>query len=242
MDDAVAVRVNHDVQELFQLKAYRDLDHFGTRLSRAIADRVEAGDSVPDAVRAGVGDVDTAFFRVNRGVSRQALMAQLEERIGADKLRSSGLLGALGAFRAFAERQLALELWENRNDESVLRSHMQTYLEGVGFRTLKEVVTGRGRADVGLLDSRSRGLIEAKLWKGPQYFREGVRELGEYLRTERLQEGHYVVLDTTQGNALVEDRGVQWSDKVDGQTIHVFFVRVSSVVPSKVGRAADRSP
>ena len=92
---------------------------------------------------------------------------------------SDGLMDSIEEFCRYAERQLAQELWKNRNDEGVLRSHLQTYLEARHGRTIKELVTGRGRMDIVLLDGDAHEVIETKVWRGQEYYEQGVRELGE---------------------------------------------------------------
>lgn len=235
MDDALSIQVNHAVQELFQLRGYRDLDRFGTRLSRNVAKRVAGGASLWKAIEGAVPEINTAFFKINRGASRPDLQQQLQARMQLEDNESDGLVESIDEFCRYAERQLAQELWKNRNDEGVLRSHLQTYLEARHGRTIKELVTGRGRTDIVLLDGDAHEVIETKIWRGLKYYEQGIRELGEYLRTEHLETAYYVVLSTA-GNKLLEEKGPAWREEVAGRTIHVRFVCVSAETPSMIGK------
>ena len=237
MDDSLSIQLNHEIQRLFRLSSYRDLDSFGTQLSRSIAGRIISGDSLSEAIRASVPSVETGFFRVNRSVNRDGLRRQIELQLRTYDLPPNDLPGSISDFRKFAERQLAQELWKNRSDEGVLRSHLQTFLEARHGRTLKEMVTGRGRTDVALVDGGTSEVIETKLWKGEAYFRDGLVELAQYLRTEDLGEGHYVVLDCSLENGLVEENGPEWIEEVEGRHIRVYFVCVRPATPSRLARA-----
>ena len=235
MDDAFAIQVNSQVQEIFRLKGYRDLDRFGIRLSRSVAKHVGAGESFSSAIQKALAGSRTAFFRLNRGVSREDLQQHLSERIQPHVLPSGDLLDSVRDFRRFAERQLGQELWKARNDEAVLRSHLQTFLEARHGRTLKEMVTGRGRTDVTVL-RESHEVIETKVWHGIENHNQGLRELSEYLRTEDLRTGYYVELVTSSNNVLLKERGNDWSEELNGKTIHVLLVYVSEETPSETKR------
>lgn len=235
MDEALAIQVNSEVQELVRLKGYRDLDRFGTRLSRNIAMRVAGGASLWKSVEAAVPQTKTVFFKINRGATRVDFQQQLQARMQLEDRESDSLAESIDEFCQYAERQLAQELWKSRNDEGVLRSHLQTYLEARHGRTIKELVTGRGRTDIVLLDGDAHEVIETKVWRGQAYYEQGIRELAEYLRTERLETAYYVIL-STGGNKLLEENGSAWLEDVDGRTIHVRFVCVSTETPSKIGK------
>lgn len=236
MDDRLAIQLNHEIQELIQSSRWRDTDNFGIRLSRDLALRLSASRSLPASLSNALAETRTIFFRANR-LQRRHFEKQLTARLRALGIQGEeDLYSSIRGFCSFAERQLAHELWSNRNDEGVLRSHLQTFLEARRGGTLKEVVTGRGRADIALLDRASKGVIETKLWKGEKYFGEGLLELAEYLRTEDLAEGYYVVLDCSSGSNLVQEKGQNWTEHIDDRDIHVLFIRVSPSPPSKLRR------
>lgn len=235
MGDEIAIRINRELQNLIHSYGASDSDDLSLRLSRELANQLRAGVALSEAVGLALDRTPTTFFRTSRA-TKENFRRTLEDRLRKLDLGSNGLSDRVAAFCSFAERQLAAELWANRNDEGVLRSHLQTFLESRYPGTMKEVPTGRGRTDIALLISESKEVVETKLWKGAAYFEDGVVELAEYLRTEQLRSGYYVVLSCVDQNPLISERGTRWSETVDGRTIHVFFVRVSPASPSALGR------
>ena len=236
MDDRLSIQINHRIRDALHSRGWRDPDDFGLRVSKQLAEHVATGASLGESIGYALGSTKTVFFRVNE-VSRDHFELTLAGLLQALQLgENSQLTSCLERFCRFAERQLAQELWKSRNDEGVLRSHLQTSLEAQRGSTVKELVTGRGRADIALVDPEAKEVIETKLWKGEQYFRQGLAELAEYLRTEGLRKGYYVVLDTSRTNELVRDKGTCWTEQVAGRTIEVHFVRISPSVPSKLTR------
>ena len=240
-DDRFVIGLNREVQRLINLLGQSDPDDFGLRLSRQLSRSSRPRDVVDEAsIMEALSSMRTSFFRVS-GCSKRDFSKLLVERVrGMEISRESSLPEKLKEFAEYAERQLAQELWKGRKDESVLRSHLQTALEAGGRYTLKELTTGRGRTDIALLDEQGKAIIETKLWRGQEYFADGLAELAEYLRTEHLHDGYYVVLDCSLENKLVAANGSSWTELVDGRKIHVTFIRIPPASPSKLRKHSKR--
>jgi hypothetical protein len=235
--DAVAIAVNNSLREVAaRLGATMDPDGFGLRLSRAVARRVAAGEHVSRAVESCVRELRTGYFAAN-GVSRMALTTELcrcLEATGVPQVASSTKDRIL-RFKAYAERQLVASLRQNPSEENA-RSLLQSYMQALSI-TYREVVTGAGRSDILLLDGASRDVIEVKLWRDVTYYEDGLQEVAEYLRTEGLQEGHYVVFDIGASSTVPRAKGADiWAESVGKRTVHVYFLCLPRTPPSKLGR------
>jgi len=134
-------------------------------------------------------------------------------------------LDILLEFKKYAERVLVHGFKTNSNEE-FCRSNLQTYLEKTG-RTTREAVSGGGLIDVLVASGEP---VEAKLWKGNEYFNAGVEELQEYMRAEGQAVGYYVVFDGLRDNEALES---QRTIRVPEARIYQIAVRINPGPPSK---------
>jgi hypothetical protein len=235
--DALAIAVNNCLREVAaRLGVTIDPDGFGLRLSRAVARRIRAGEQVPNAVKCSIRQLKTSYFAANR-ISRVVLGDELCRHLTAAGVPQSGgsAKDHILKFKAYAERQLVAPLRRDPSEENA-RSILQSYMQPLS-RTYREAVTGAGRADILLLDSASHDVIEVKLWRNISYYEDGLHEVAEYLRTEGLEEGHYVVFDIGACSTIPRAKGAEvWDECFGKRTVHVYFVRLPCTPPSKLGR------
>lgn len=238
MTQRTIVIVNREFKEFMHSMNWSDLDNFGLRLSRGIVEGLSTGCSMREALRKSLGRVQTGFFRANR-VNRQVFADDFLKRLERSgwELALRSIEDLLREFRVYAERDLAQDLVKDVVDEARLRAFLQTFLAGRGERSFREVPSGRGKTDILLISPDGEEIIEVKIWRGEEYFREGLEELEEYLRTQNLRKGYYVILDCSLENDFVNQRGHEWVEEVRGKRIHVIIITVRSVPPSKIRRA-----
>lgn len=227
----MAIAVNSELRDIIRRKDWFDPDKFSLRASESISRELARGFRVDMAVERGLKATHTRFFQSNRG-ARLRLPRLLGDAMGMRGLCGNGLLDMLMSFKRFAESQLVSDLAKTKKEDAC-RSHLQTALHSIG-RTYREVPIGAGRSDIIVLLPESEEVIEAKVWKGQQYHDDGLLELAQYVRTEGLTRGYYVVFEFFRVEPLTPNRDSLINSDVE---IDVLFVHIPLTAPSKLGRA-----
>lgn len=119
-------------------------------------------------------------------------------------------------FRAFDTRNLKEAAWHYSLD-----GFIHFFIERLGGKTFIEVPTGRGRTD--------KYIIETKIFTDNSYFQRGKRQLAEYLETEGLDEGYYVVFSRMHRDTDTLD----FDEDIDGKRIYTYIIRTDFEVPSR---------
>lgn len=83
----------------------------------------------------------------------------------------------------------------------LLLTYLDIFVSEIGAHIYSEVATGRGRMDIILLHQERKYIIETKLWAGEKRYQEGKRQLARYLKSEQVNEGHYLVFDYRKRDA-----------------------------------------
>lgn len=126
-------------------------------------------------------------------------------------------------FRAFDTQQLREGAWHYSLD-----GFINFFVERVGGETLLEVPSGRGRTDILILYKRYKYVIETKIFTDIWYFEHGKQQLSDYLATEGLAEGFYVVFTSKHSPADVLD----FDEIVNGKRIRTYLIRTDFDAPS----------
>ena len=101
-------------------------------------------------------------------------------------------------FRAFDTNNLKEATWHYSLD-----GFINFFIQRLGGQTYLEVPSGRGRTDI-LIRYQGRTDIETKVYSDNTYFKRGKGQLADYLKSESLSQGYYVVFS----NIL---RKISWS-------------------------------
>lgn len=233
MVEQLAIAINSRVRDVIREHALQDEDNFSKLFSRGVAERLKNGEAVEAAVDKAFRQAGKTFSMLNR--SRAALFKQeVVDRIRPFSAERGPLLNVLREFKHHAERELVHGFKGKNRTEEYCRSNLQSWL-GRTDTTRREVVSGGGLIDV--LASTGEP-VEAKLWKGQEYYQEGIEELREYMRTERRQLGYYVVFDTLSDNPNLSDEAEL--EVPEGRIIQV-GVRMTPGPPSRRRRARRRA-
>lgn len=113
--------------------------------------------------------------------------------------------------------------------EDTLRSTLSIYIRE---ETFCEPRSSSGFNDITIPSQKT--IIETKLWKGKEYYNAGLPELNDYLTKANYQEGYYVIFDYNQSsNEIIKTFGEVFDIHYDGKIIHVVFVLMNRVPPSK---------
>ncbi len=91
-------------------------------------------------------------------------------------------------FRAFDTEHLKEGAWHYSLD-----GFIYFFIQRLGGQTYVEVPSGRGRTDILIRYQDQSNLIETKVYSDETYFKKGKGQLAEYLKSEALLEGYYVV-------------------------------------------------
>lgn len=121
-------------------------------------------------------------------------------------------------FRAFDTEQLKEGAWHYSLD-----GFLHFFIERVGGDTFIEVPTGRGRTDILILYQSQKYIVETKIYTDEKYFQDGKYQLADYLDSEQLQEGYYVVFS----NAHSETDTLEFDEEINGKRIFTYIIRTN---------------
>lgn len=139
-------------------------------------------------------------------------------------------------FKSLVERQTYKDIFvRGRAQENIGQALLQTFLIR---RSYREVPVRGGASDILIFDRQGRFLYETKIWRGSEYFMQGLREIEEYIIGEdsdkQLLGVFYVLFDPTKSAAARRHRGSDLTNEVvANRTVHVVVVNVNPPPPSK---------
>jgi hypothetical protein len=109
-------------------------------------------------------------------------------------------------FRAFDTEHLKEGAWHYSLD-----GFIYFFIQRLGGQTFVEVPSGRGRTDLLIRYQEQSNVIETKVYSDETYFKKGKGQLAEYLKSEQLEEGYYVVFSNlhTEKDKLLEEELIQ---------------------------------
>lgn len=108
--------------------------------------------------------------------------------------------GILTNFRQFVERRgkeafKVSPMPQEATGQYMLMAYLDAVLRQIGGVVYTEVPSGDGRLDLIVIFQEERYIIETKIWRGAVYFDRGIEQLHQYLASEDLREGYYVVFN-----------------------------------------------
>ncbi len=132
-----------------------------------------------------------------------------------------------GNFRGFPK---------NTTSEDTLRSTLALCIQQ---ETFCEPRSGAGNNDITVPSENI--VIETKLWNGNEYYQSGFPELNEYLDKSNYNEGYYIIFDYSQTpNKIILEKGEVFDVQYQGRLIHVVFIRMNPIRPSKKYRSEKK--
>lgn len=134
-------------------------------------------------------------------------------------------------FRAFNTDQLKEAAWHYSLD-----SFINFFIERLGGETFVEVPSGRGRTDILILYKDKKYIIETKIFTDQAYFQRGKHQLADYLTTEGLNQGYYVVFS----NKHAANDTLYFDETIDGKQIITYLMRTNVEQPSKTRAKRSR--
>ncbi|MFN8487905.1 MAG: AAA-like domain-containing protein [Caldilineaceae bacterium] len=175
----------------------------------------------------------TAFRPPINGESNEYIVSaheSLNEFMTADGLNLHALLDKYRAyvqrrgFRAFDTKQLKEGAWHYSLD-----GFIHFFIQQLGGDTLVEVPSSRGRTDILVLYRHKRYIIETKVFISDLRLANGKQQLVDYLKSEGLTEGYYVVFS----NKHSETDALFTSEVIDGKRVDTWIIRTNFEKPSR---------
>lgn len=111
----------------------------------------------------------------------------------------------------------------------LLSAYLDQFVQTVGASLRLEVQTGRGRADIIITHNQKQYLIETKIWRDERRYQNGKQQLAQYMKSENLIEGYYVVFDHRETPIPQVE-----TDTIDNLKIQSYVIPVVQQIPSKV--------
>ncbi len=126
-------------------------------------------------------------------------------------------------FHAFDTEHLREGAWHYSLD-----GFINFFIQQLGGDTLVEVPSGRGRTDILILYKARKYIIETKIFLSQMQFAHGKQQLADYLTSEGLDEGFYVVF--TQKHRATDI--LFFDEIVAGKRILTYLIRTNFDPPS----------
>lgn len=182
----------------------------------------------------------TAFRPPINGESNEYIVSaheSLKEFMTDDSLNLHALLDKYRAyvqrrgFRAFDTKQLREGAWHYSLD-----SFIHFFIQQLGGDTLVEVPSSRGRTDILVLYRNKRYIIETKVFTSDLRLVNGKQQLVDYLQSENLAEGYYVVFS----NKHSETDELFTSEIIDGKRVYTWIIRTNFEKASRHRRRGNK--
>ena len=105
--------------------------------------------------------------------------------------------------------------------QNLLYAYLDHFIRTIGADMFLEVQTGRGRIDLLILYNSRKYVVETKIWEGEKSYQVGKKQLVAYLKSEKVDEGYYVVFDhRSKPESRVE------TEALEGVTIRSYIIPV----------------
>ncbi len=128
-------------------------------------------------------------------------------------------------FKAFDTETLKEGAWHYSLD-----GFISFFIEAIEGHTFTEVPSGAGRTDILIVYQNYRYLIETKVFSNNTLLKKGKGQLAEYLTSEGLDEGYYVVFSSLH----TDEDTLYFEDKIKGKQIYTYIICTHFPTPSRL--------
>jgi len=128
-------------------------------------------------------------------------------------------------FKAFDTKHLKEGAWHYSLD-----GFINFFIEALEGQTFIEVPSGAGRTDILIVYQNHRYLIEVKVFTNNTLFKKGKGQLAEYLKSEDLDEGYYVVFSNVHNDANT----LYFEEEIAGKQIYTYIICTQFPTPSRL--------
>jgi hypothetical protein len=128
-------------------------------------------------------------------------------------------------FKAFDTENLKEAAWHYSLD-----GFINFFIEALEGQTFIEVPSGAGRTDILIVYKNHRYIIETKIFSDNTRFKKGKGQLAEYLKSEGLDEGYYVVFS----NLHTDENTLYFEEEIKSRRIYTYIVCTQFPTPSRL--------
>ncbi len=128
-------------------------------------------------------------------------------------------------FKAFDTETLKEGAWHYSLD-----GFISFFIEAIEGHTFTEVPSGAGRTDILIVYQNYRYLIETKVFSNNTLLKKGKGQLAEYLTSEGLDEGYYVVFSSLH----TDEDTLYFEDKIKGKQIYTYIIGTHFPTQSRI--------
>ena len=93
-----------------------------------------------------------------------------------------------------------------REGRLLFLAFLKPIINGKGFEFKEPAVADERRMDVVITYGQRRDVIELKIWRGPKYHQDGLRQLCDYLDIYSLKEGYLLIYDFNAGKTYKQEQ------------------------------------
>ena len=128
-------------------------------------------------------------------------------------------------FKAFDTEKLKEGAWHYSLD-----GFINFFIEALEGQTFIEVPSGAGRTDILIVYKNNRYLIETKVFSNNTLLKKGKGQLAEYLQSEGLDEGYYVVFS----NLHTDNDTLYFEEEIKNRQIYTYVICTHFPTPSRL--------
>jgi len=99
-----------------------------------------------------------------------------------------------------------------REGRLLFLSYLRPIINGIGFDFKEPNVSLERRMDIVITWQKQRYVLELKIWHGPKYHQEGLRQLSDYLDIYSLKEGYLLIYDFNKNKEYKQEQ-ITFEDK-----------------------------
>ena len=114
----------------------------------------------------------------------------------------------LQKFQMFMKEQYSHkdQTFLEREGRLLFLAFLKPIINGKGFEFKEPAVAEERRMDVVITYGHHRYVIELKIWRGPKYHQEGLRQLSDYLDIYSLKDGYLLIYDFNAGKTYKQEQ------------------------------------
>jgi type II secretory pathway predicted ATPase ExeA len=128
-------------------------------------------------------------------------------------------------FKAFDTENLEESAWHYSLD-----GFINFFIETLDGQTFVEVPSGAGRTDILIVYKNHRYIIEVKVFTNNTLYKKGKGQLVEYLKSEGLDDGYYVVFS----NLHTDEDELDFAEDIKGRRIYTYIICTNFPTPSRL--------
>jgi len=114
----------------------------------------------------------------------------------------------LNRFKQFMKEQYSSkdEKFIEQHGRLLFLAFLKPIINGTGFDFKEVQVSEEKRLDLVIAYNNFKYIIEMKIWRGPKYHEDGIKQLYDYLDIHSLDKGYLIIFDFNKNKEFKEER------------------------------------